>query len=195
MRSVARLLPGAYVRLCTSVYRLMPGKTSPEPTHSPTARGQAFLLFHPQPSGLRWARWPRSDRSRGESCRGGGSAGPQGSPGPAASPLCPLPSPQLLPPLRKPDRLGAAELQPARLGRRARGVGVERGADEGGRRGPQGTVGASTGSRPPALGRGQGNEHAPPLAPPRPPRGAGPAAAGPIRAWERSRLRRRIERD
>ena len=52
MRSVARLLPGAHVRLCTSVYRLMPGKTSPEPTHSPKATRQASCFSTP-------AFWPQ----------------------------------------------------------------------------------------------------------------------------------------
>ena len=132
--------------------------------------------FPPQPSGLRLARWPLRGCSRGEPCRGGGSAGPQGSPRPAASPLCPPPSPQLPPPLRKLDCLRAAELQPARLGLRARAGGrAERQSEEAGRKGPPGAVRASAGSRPAALGRGRGSAHAPPLAPPRPPRGARPS--------------------
>lgn len=54
---------------------------------------------------------------------------------------------------------------------------------------PQGTVGASAGSLPPALGRGRCSAHALPLA--RPARRAepSPAAAVPIRAWERSPAR------
>eukprot|EP00069_Balaena_mysticetus_P006690 bmy_18751T0 len=130
---------------------------------------------------------PEAAPPRGGSCREGGSAGPQGSVGSAASPLCPPPSPQLPPPPREPNRLGAAERQRALLGRRTQRA--EGRPDEGGRSVPQSTVGASAGSLPPALGRGRGSAHALPLA--RPARRAEPslAAAGPIRAWERSPAR------
>ena len=81
MRSVARLLPGAHVRLCTSVYRLMPGKTSPEPTHSPKATGQAFLLFHPSLLASGWHDGPEGAAPEASPAEAEEVLGPKGHPG------------------------------------------------------------------------------------------------------------------